>query len=114
VLDDLCGVFLSDRKTLITDYEVDSRPVTIPSTKGRVMRHRARLNEWAFRINMRINDQILSEDIVRRLMSEGLQQIGIGDFRPEKGGPFGVSDLVSWQQQNVVPLTGAQKRNSVA
>jgi len=112
VLDDLCGLYLNDRKTPITDFEVDSRPVTIPATKGRIMRHRARLNEWAFKVNLRINDEILGEDIVRRLMTEGLQQIGLGDFRPEKGGPFGTSDLVSWQQVNVVPLTSAQRRNS--
>lgn len=112
VLDDLCGLFLSDRKTPVTDFEVDSRPVTIPSTKGRVIRHRARLNEWAFKANLRINDDILHEDVVRRLMTEGLQQIGLGDFRPERGGPFGTSDLVSWQQVNVVPLTSAQRRNT--
>ena len=88
--------------------------MTIPSTKGRVIRHRARLNEWSFRVNLRINDSILHEDVVRRLMTEGLQQIGLGDFRPEKGGPFGTSDLVSWQQQNLVTLTVAQKRNSAA
>jgi hypothetical protein len=44
VLDDLCGLYLADRKTAIVDFEVDSRPVTIPATKGRVMRHRARFN----------------------------------------------------------------------
>jgi hypothetical protein len=114
VLDDLCGLFLNDRKTAISDFEVDSRPVTIPATKGRIMRHRARLNEWCFRVNLRINDEILPEDVVRRLMTEGLQQIGLGDFRPERGGPFGTSDLVSWLQTNLVPLTIAQKRNSAA
>jgi hypothetical protein len=114
VLDDLCGLYLNDRKTPITDFEVDSRPVTIPATKGRIMRHRARLNEWSFGVNLRINDEILTEDVVRRLMTEGLQQVGIGDFRPERGGPFGTSDLVGWTVQNVVPLSPAQKRNTAA
>jgi hypothetical protein len=114
VIDDLCGLFLADRKTPVTDFEVDARPVTIPSTKGRVMRYRARLNEWSFKVGLRINDEILSEDIVRRLMSEGLIQIGLGDYRPEKGGSFGTSDLVEWRQTNVSPLTVAQRRNSAA
>lgn len=30
----------------LTDFEVDSRPVTIPATKGRIMRHRPRLDAW--------------------------------------------------------------------
>ena len=114
VLDDLCGLYLNDRKTPISDFEVDSRPVTIPATKGRIMRHRARFNEWSTKVNLRINDQILTEDVMRKLMSEGLQQIGLGDFRPERGGPFGTSDLVEWRQLNVVPLTPAQRRNSAA
>ena len=108
VLDDLCLLYLADRKSALVDYEVDSRPVTIPATKGRVMRHRARFNEWAARVHLRINDDILDEQTIRRLMLEGLQQIGLGDFRPEKGGPFGVSDLVAWE------MTTAQPRRSVA
>src|SRR4030095_9075376 len=86
VLDDLCGLYLKDRKTPITDFEVDSRPVIIPSTKGRVMRHRARFNEWACKVHLRIRDEILDEKTIRMLFHESLQLIGIGDFRPEKGG----------------------------
>jgi hypothetical protein len=97
VLDDLCGLYLNDRKTKVVDFEVDSRPVTIPATKGRVMRHRARCNEWACSVNLRINEQIMAEAIVRQLFAEGTQQIGIGDFRPEKGGPFGTSSIVGWR-----------------
>jgi hypothetical protein len=111
VLDDLIGLYLNDRKTKIKDFEVDSRPVTIPSTKGKVTRHRARLNEWSTHARIRINDQILSEDLVRKLMIEGLQQIGLGDFRPEKGGPFGTSDLVSWKIiSDEKPKTDGQRR----
>lgn len=114
VLDDLCGLYLNDRKTPITDFEVDSRPVTIPATKGKIMRHRARFNEWSVCTKLRINTDILDEASVRRLVSEGLQQIGIGDFRPEKGGPFGTSDLTSWTIINQKPLTLAQRRNTRA
>jgi len=96
VLDDLCGLYLKDRKTTITDFEIDSRPVTIPATKGRVMRHRARFNEWATNVRLQINEQIITEAMIRQLFVEGLQQIGIGDYRPEKGGPFGTSSIVAW------------------
>jgi hypothetical protein len=96
-LDDLCGLYLHDRETPIDDYEIDRRPVTIPATKGRVMRYRPRFDQWTAPIRLRINDSILDEDLVRKLLIEGTEQIGIGDFRPEKGGPFGCSHLVHWE-----------------
>ena len=112
VLDDLCPLYLHDRRTLIKDFEVDSRPVTIPATRGRVMRHRARFNEWSCRANLRINTSILDAATVRQIMSEGLAQIGLGDFRPERGGPFGISSLVSWKVVSDQPAkTPAQRRN---
>jgi len=115
VLDDLCGLFLRDRKTPVVDFEVDSRPVTIPATKGRVMRHRARANEWTVPVRVRINEQIMAEATVRQLFAEGGQQIGIGDFRPEKGGPFGTWDIVSWEVvSDAKAKTSAQLRNGAA
>jgi hypothetical protein len=112
VLDDLCPLYLHDRRTPIKDFEVDTRPVTIPATKGRIIRHRSRFNEWACRVNLRINTSILDEKTVRLLMTEGLAQIGLGDYRPEKGGPFGVSALVSWKIiSDKLPKTAAQTRN---
>lgn len=114
VMDELCGLYLDDRQTPITDFEVDSRPVTIPATKGRVMRHRARFNEWVTCVTLRIDDTLLDQKIVRQLMMEGLSQIGIGDFRPEKGGPFGTAAVVSWTEiSEPRPKTAAQIRNSL-
>jgi len=113
VTDDLCGIYLHDRKTPVTDFEVDSRPVTIPATKGRVMRHRARFNEWSVRCSMRINEKILEEALIRKLLTEGGEQIGIGDYRPEKGGPFGTFAVVEWAHASTTPhkLTPARERN---
>jgi hypothetical protein len=113
VTDEMCGLYLRDRKTAIKDFEVDSRPVTIPATKGRVMRHRARLNEWAAPVNCRLVETIMSADMLRTLFIDGGQQIGIGDYRPEKGGPFGTFDVVAWDVlSDPKPKTEAQIRNS--
>ena len=71
------------------DFEVDSRPVTIPATKGRIMRHRPRFDSWGARFDLVVNDDLLSTEIVHQLLNEAGQSIGIGDFRPEKRGPFG-------------------------
>ena len=71
------------------DFEIDSRPVTIPATQGRVMRHRPRFNCWSAQFILLVNDDMLDPQTAHQLLNEAGQSIGIGDFRPEKRGPFG-------------------------
>ena len=98
VLDDAVTILNGDGKTPAKDFEVDSRPVVIPATKGRVMRHRPRFDQWSARFQIRVNETVLGPEIVHRLLTEGGEQIGIGDFRPEKGGPFGVFRVTKWEE----------------
>ena len=81
-----------------TSFEVDSRPVTIPSTKGRVMRHRPRFNQWGARFALIVNDDLIDPQTVHQLLNEAGQGIGIGDFRPEKRGPFGTFQVVRFSE----------------
>lgn len=83
---------------LVKDFEVDSRPVVIPATKGRIMAHRPRFDCWSARFNIRINETLLPVDFINQLLVEGSQQIGIGAFRPEKGGPFGTFLVTNWKE----------------
>lgn len=71
------------------DFEVDARPVTIPSTKGKIMRYRPRWDEWSARFDLSIESDILTVEDSHMLLTEAGTIIGIGDFRPEKRGPFG-------------------------
>lgn len=97
VMDDAITIFNGDGKPA-PDFEVDSRPVVIPATKGRVMRHRPRFDTWSATFTLRINETILPVDFVQKLLNEGGEQIGVGDFRPEKGGPFGTFNVVEWSE----------------
>lgn len=89
-----------DGKTLVKDFEVDSRPVVIPATKGRIMCHRPRFEDWSCSFDLRLNEELLPSDFVHQLLTEGGQQIGIGSFRPEKGGPFGTFNVVHWEMKD--------------
>ena len=80
----------------LRDIEVDSRPVTIPATKGRIMRHRARIEKWRASFPLEIDDQVLDAATIHQLLEEGGRRIGIGDYRPEKGGPYGRFAIISW------------------
>lgn len=80
------------------DFEVDARPVTIPATKGRIMRYRPRFNEWGAKFDLLVNDDLLDVDTVHQLLNEAGMTIGIGDFRPEKRGPFGTFRVVNFKE----------------
>lgn len=71
------------------DFDVDARPVTIPATKGRIMRYRPRFEQWGAQFRLVIADELLDPETAHQLLTEAGQTIGIGDFRPEKRGPFG-------------------------
>jgi len=92
-------------------FEVDSRPVTIPATKGRIMRHRPRWNQWSAEFTLVVNDQLLDPATAHMLLSEAGLSIGIGDFRPEKRGPFGTFLVTRWEElaDAVVAVSGAKR-----
>ena len=71
------------------DFEVDARPVTIPATKGKIMRYRPRFDCWGAKFCLVLDDTQLSIEDAHTLLNEAGVSIGIGDFRPEKRGPFG-------------------------
>lgn len=97
VMDDTIIIRNGDGKTPAKDFEVDSRPVVIPATKGRVMRHRPRFDDWSATFTLRVNESLLPPEFINQLLTEGGQQLGIGDYRPEKGGPFGTFVLTEWK-----------------
>ena len=87
-----------DGKTPLTHYIVDSRSIVIPATKGRIMAYRPRFNQWSLRFGLRINETLLECDFVKKLLVEGGEQLGLGAFRAEKGGTFGLFEVVEWAE----------------
>src|SRR5882672_2392732 len=90
-------VVLNGDGSPIKNFEVDSRPVTIPATKGKIMKHRPRFDVWSAKFNLIINIEMLEESFVQQLITEAGQSQGIGDFRPNKCGPFGCFRVTSWK-----------------
>ena len=95
----------------LTDFEVDGRPVTIPATKGRIMRYRPRLNNWGCEFSLEIDETLMEATLVHQLIVDGGQKIGLLDYRPEKGGPFGRFQVVRWAEMGakVTPVTRLPK-----
>lgn len=79
-------------------WEVDSRSVVIPSTGGRVMAHRPRLDRWSLSFTLEIDTGMFAVPLVRQLVDDAGKRIGLGDFRPSRKGPFGRFVVVGWKE----------------
>lgn len=87
----------------LTKFEVDSRPVVIPSTKGRILRHRPRLDVWNAEFPIEIDDDEIDPSTIYDLLVEGGKKHGLGDYRPNSGGMFGKFQVHAWSElTNVV------------
>jgi hypothetical protein len=85
----------------VTEYIVDSRPVVMPATKGRVLRHRPRLDQWEAVFVIDYDETLLTESQLRRVVDDLGSRVGVLDFRPEKKGRFGRFMVVRWQPATV-------------
>lgn len=80
----------------VKDYAIDTRPVVMPATKGRILRHRPRLESWQVQFYLEYDDALLKESEVRRIVDDMGSRVGLLDYRPEKKGPFGRCMVTSW------------------
>jgi len=72
---------------LITDYEIDSRPVVVQ--RARVIRYRPIFFKWALKFQIDLHDDQLPIEVFKEILDHAGQYVGIGDYRPGKGGKFG-------------------------
>lgn len=83
----------------IANFEVYSTAVVIPATKGRVMRDRPRINAWAIKFAMEIDEEYVDVETIHELLQEAGKRYGIGDFRIEKFGPFGSFRVTKFKER---------------
>ena len=79
------------------DYAVDTRPVVIPATGGRILRHRPRLDSWACEFELEYDEELLSEVQVRSIVDDCGSRVGLLDFRPACKGPYGRFMVTEWE-----------------
>lgn len=96
------------KKLKLKDVEIDSRPVVIQ--RARIMRHRARIEEWELECTLEIDETILPVANVYEILADAGKRAGIGDFRPSKGGPFGRFQITSWEVEGDKPKKKTKKK----
>lgn len=80
-------------------WRVDTRAVRIPATGGRILAHRPTFDDWSLAFTMQLDTSIVGAKLVRQIVDDAGQRIGLGDFRPSTKGPFGKFKVVSWSER---------------
>lgn len=93
------GMWLKEIELPIFDgeWEVDCRTVVNPATGGRMVAYRPRFDRWRVSFSLDVDDKMFGASIVRALVDDAGQKIGVGDFRPSRKGPFGRFKVTSWK-----------------
>jgi hypothetical protein len=94
----ICGetIYFKEPKT----WEVDSRAVVVPSTGGRIVCHRPRLDTWCLEFTLILDVKMFSPKFVRILVDDAGKKVGLGDYRPARKGIYGRFDVTNWQEEN--------------
>lgn len=94
---DIPGMFIPVKSK--DGWQVDTRPVRIPATGGRILCHRACFHDWALSFEIELDDTILTEALLRDIVDASGSRIGLGDFRPACKGPFGRFVVTEWKSK---------------
>lgn len=82
------------------NWEVDSRAVVIPSTGGRIVCHRPRLDKWSLEFILSLDTKMFSPKFLRTIIDDAGSKVGLGDFRPSRKGIFGRFVVTNWKEEN--------------
>lgn len=80
------------------DWQVDTRPVRIPATGGRILAHRPMFEKWGLQFEAELDTSIIGEAMFREIVDAAGKRIGLGDFRPDTKGPFGKFVVTEWER----------------
>lgn len=78
-------------------WTIDTRPVRIPSTGGRILCHRPCFHDWALEFEVVLDTTVLGIKLLREILDKAGRAIGLGDFRPDCKGPFGKFKVTLWK-----------------
>lgn len=78
-------------------WDVDTRPVRIPATGGRILRYRPSFEKWGLEFHVELDDELLGLKLFRDIADAAGKRVGLGDFRPDTKGPFGKFVVTHWE-----------------
>ncbi len=78
-------------------WEVDVRRGVNQANKAAVCAVRPIFRRWGVTFTASINTDRCEDTLVRSILDEAATAVGVGSFRPQRGGPFGRFTVVNWE-----------------
>jgi len=81
---------------ILKDYEIDLRTVVIK--QARVLKARPKLAKWYLEFEIAYNENLIGDDkIIKEVLAEGGERVGLLDFSPRNKGDFGCFVVSKWE-----------------
>lgn len=90
---------IQERELLLVSpapWLVDTRSVRNPETGERSLCYRPRFEDWSLQFTLLADLEVISREHLRFMVETAGKIIGLGDYRPERGGPFGCFVIDAW------------------
>jgi len=79
----------------ISEYEIDVRPVVVQ--KARILRARPKIKDWQLKFDILYNEEMIgSPELIKQMLEEAGQRIGLLDNRPQRYGENGTFKVVKF------------------
>jgi hypothetical protein len=83
----------------IKDYVIDSRRAIVQ--RQGIIRRRPKFEEWSATFSIEYDPVLIkSPEIIAEIMADAGNRMGVGDYRPQKNGPFGRFQVRSFQVED--------------
>ena len=83
-------------------WAIDTRPIVNPATGGRRLCYRPLFNDWELNFECELDTSIIGMKLFRQIVDDSGKRIGLGDFRPQRKGPFGRFVVIRWAEKGEV------------
>lgn len=88
--------FVSPEKIMLNDdWVVDKRSAVNKNVKARVITIRPKWDEWSVSFTLLVDNDTITDDMVKDIVEYAGRYCGIGSFRPTNNGMFGRFELVN-------------------
>ncbi len=82
-------------------WEVDSRPFRNQVNNTKMLTHRPRFDDWKFTIHCVLDHELVGIKMFRQIVDMAGRVIGLGDYRPDRKGPYGKFVVECWEEKRL-------------